>query len=1023
MDIYIKTPKSYNNYLVCSNNDSSLPSQELNTPKFILQKNIEYFINNLYSNVKIFHKKILTIINSIKNITTGLENQTNHSKSLLKLIVVRNNSYIERYRQLSDRIDMIIESKKILDDNLHFASEIINIFVNDINQIFKKMKNKLQQNNNVIVNKSNEIMKNITNLNRSPSQLSLNKNKLIYRNFENFVQNMKFNEHVHNNNQSKSNNTLIFPNNINQNIFNYTIASREFQKIKKGQDLKFFHINSSNNNDTKEKNEFQNVGNKMVKSSSLPNMNKAFIHNDRYKRNDIDKDKIIELCYKVKNFFDYFNNNINQESDILMNKIKEINILINLILERNSQNKNIISNEKNNNIKDNNKELIKNVEILSKKINDLENKIREKDEYIKYIKKYNNKNDSNKIFGIKQKEGLENDLIKLKELSTENENLKKEIEDKNFKNHELNKLLEANNSLQLEMNEKEQNIAKLNEKIRIFEEESKNKENENNILKENNEEFKNDLKEKNKIIQDINTQMDKYKNEINDLNIKINRANDESQLIMEITSLKKINCSLNKKITDLKKKINPNYNSNINNNDENELDIFPSKEKYFDLIEQNKNIKKEKEDLKIENNKNKEEIRKLKNEIMELNKKINEKELNKNINFSNLSDSYSLSASKNSLELDIVNLNPQNTSKINIDDFKKQNEKLIKLKEMFDKYKNEKQIEISIYKNEFEASKKEVEELKSKLHENKTKIYSSENYNILCDKNYENLHWFLLIPKTKSFSKTYEDLIWVPHKNILNIENFNHFESEYDAQNKILADNLFKLEKKEEEIGKLKYKIKSYEKDINNSNEISNNMDISSIGIDKVNKILAQLNDTEKKLKIIQEENKKLKDELSKQIKSNKISRSNSTDDSNKLAYNKKYKIIVEDDDNNNNNNNNSNNINNENIKEKKNEETEEEEEEGEEDEGEEEEDDEKSESVLSELRNELENTKIELDRITNKYKDLENKFYLLKENVSNLLIKMKVPKKYKADMTEILKLLEFTNNEILFIINKKRLY
>ena len=31
--------------------------------------------------------------------------------------------------------------------------------------------------------------------------------------------------------------------------------------------------------------------------------------------------------------------------------------------------------------------------------------------------------------------------------------------------------------------------------------------------------------------------------------------------------------------------------------------------------------------------------------------------------------------------------------------------------------------------------------------------------------------------------------------------------------------------------------------------------------------------------------------------------------------------------------------------------------------------------------------------------------------------------KKYKADMTEILKLLEFSDNEILFIIDKKKLY
>ena len=196
-------------------------------------------------------------------------------------------------------------------------------------------------------------------------------------------------------------------------------------------------------------------------------------------------------------------------------------------------------------------------------------------------------------------------------------------------------------------------------------------------------------------------------------------------------------------------------------------------------------------------------------------------------------------------------------------------------------------------------------------------------------------------------------------------------------------------------------------------------MDISSIGIDKMNKILNQLNETEKMLKIAQDENKQLKEELSKKTKThkNKIEKPNSTEESNQLAYNKKYKIVVKSDNSNENNINNENNMNKINIKEKENEEEEDEEEEGDEEDGEE------SDSVSSELRYELENTKIELDRITNAYKDLENRFNSLKDSFSNLLIRMKIPKKYKADMTEILKLLEFSDNEILFIIDKKKLY
>ena len=78
---------------------------------------------------------------------------------------------------------------------------------------------------------------------------------------------------------------------------------------------------------------------------------------------------------------------------------------------------------------------------------------------------------------------------------------------------------------------------------------------------------------------------------------------------------------------------------------------------------------------------------------------------------------------------------------------------------------------------------------------------------------------------------------------------------------------------------------------------------------------------------------------------------------------------------------------------------------------------------MINDLRDELEKTKIELDRIKNKYNDLLNKFDLLKENLSSLLLKMKIPKKYTSDLTEILKIFEFTDNEILFILNKKGLF
>ena len=1030
-----------NKYLYCPNCNSFFP---INTSNKNLEKNIINFMTTLYSNIKSFQEKILNNINSIKNITSSLDNHTNHSKSLLKLIVIKNNNYIERYRQLSDRIDMINQSKKILEDNLFFANESIKIFMDDVKQLFIKMNQKIKETkyiesningnisldykkqniiNNTNPNQSNEIERKKIYENKSPqNKLNFNKNKFTYTNLDNFVDNIQLDEYNQKIGQIKSNNTLIFPNNINQNIYNYNITSREFQKLNKNKTLPAFRNTSSNKN--KSDNTNSKGDNKikigMINSINIPDMNHKYIEK-MHGINNYDDNKIIELCNKVREFIDYFNNDTFEESNVLLKKIDDINILINIILERkknnyiesnkkynnrysniNIQNKNDVKSDINFN--ENNNELIKNIQILNDKINELEGKVREKEEYIRYLKKLNkninNKNNSyNKEEYGKEDANSKNELNEQNNLYEENQILKKEIEEQRIKIKELS---ESQKLLKIEIEQKEKIIAELNESIKNYM--SQNKEKDYNLLKEKNEEYKNTIKEKNKIIQEINNQTDKYKNEINDLNIKLKHFNDESQLVMEISSLKKINNNLNKKLNEFKKKLNP--NSNLNSSLENDLDIISLKDNYKELFEENNEIKTEKERLKVENNIKEEEIKKLKNIIDELNQKINEYS-DKKINSRKKSDSDSFSLSNNSIGFDIINLGSQDINKLNIEDFKKQNEKIIKLKEMFEKYKSEKQIEISIYKNEFETTKKEINELKMKLNENNAKIYSSENYNILCDKNYKNLQWLLLIPKSKSFSNTYEDLIWIPRKKILNIENFNNYISEYEAQNKILADNLSKLEKKEEIISKLKYKINCYEKNVNHTEEISNtNIDISSIGIEKMNKIIAELNNTENKLKILQSENKQLKEELSKRLKDNKKSKPNSTDDSNKLAYNKKYKIEIEGD------NNNINNIKNEDIKENEEEENENEGEESEE-----------TESVLNELRYELENTKIKLDSITNEYKALENKFNILKENFSTFLIKMKIPKKNKNELTEILKLLDFTENEILFIIDKKKLY
>ena len=1040
MDTFLQKTKSLNNNLVCPKCYSLIPIQESNIIENIIDKKFRYYFNGLCSNISKFYKKIMTIINNIKSITTAMDNQSIHSKKQIDLIILKYNNYNERFQQLSDRIDLIIQSKKLLDDNLSLVNDNINIFMNGINQFFKKIKTRSKQyiqeiyqkefkNNNdyndINLNSKMNFLDN--NIYLSPdNKLNTNEKKLFYRNLNNIVNNIKLDEY-----NPKNNNTLIFPNNINQNIFNYTITSRDFKKMNKVQNIGFYNYNSIYKNksqsNNKSMNELQTKENKMIRSSSIPDMSNKNIINERYSSinndnsNNISNNNVIKLCYKVKDFFDYLNDDSIEESKILLKKIEEIKVLINIILKNNKEikhnkifvNYNIRNSannlsmkhkssfvEKSINLNKTSIESIKNMKILTEKINDLNNKIKEKDEHIKYIKKYinnpiNNKDKENKISELsknylelnKENSNLKNELIRLKDIDKENQKLKNDIK-------------VTNDLFKKEIKQKEEIIIKLNKSIKLNEEGNKNISNENLSLKEKNDEFKNSLIEKNKKIQEMNSQIANYKNQINDMNIKLKNINDESRLVMEITSLKKINANLNKQLNEIKKKSNTNSDININLNQEKDSDINIIKVNYQKISEENKIIKKEKESLLKENNKKEEEIHKLKEIIDELNKKIS---------------SYSLSnsepsSSSNSFGIEVINYDSKNINNFNIEDFRKQNDKLIELKEAFNKYKNDKKIEISIYKNEFGDLKKENEELKVKLNENNIKIYSSEEYNILCDKNYKNLQWFLLIQKTNEFSNTYENLIWVPRKKILNIEKFNDFESENDTRNKLLLDNYSKLEQKEEIISKLKYKIDCYEKIINNNSkdQQNNNIDINNIEIEKMNNILNQLNNAEEKLKILQKENIQLKEELSKINKSIKKSKSKKTSDSYKLGYDKNYEIVIDNNDNNN-------------IKEVEKEENNEEDENYEEEE--EEEDDDESESIINDLRNELEKTKIDLDTAVNEYKNLENKFNELKENFSNLLIKMKIPKKHKDETAKILKLLEFTDHEIIFIIDKKKLY
>ena len=166
MDTYLNSNTKVSNiYLICPNCNSFISNKSFNSFNNFLGRNFESLTDNLFLNVKIFHKNLSILKSNIKNITIGLENQIHHAKSLMKLIMVKKNNNFERYCQLNDRIDIIYESKKILNDNISLVYENVKIFINDISNNVKKIKNKISQKNNINIDidKFDETKGNIVN--------------------------------------------------------------------------------------------------------------------------------------------------------------------------------------------------------------------------------------------------------------------------------------------------------------------------------------------------------------------------------------------------------------------------------------------------------------------------------------------------------------------------------------------------------------------------------------------------------------------------------------------------------------------------------------------------------------------------------------------------------------------------------------------------------------------------------------------------------------------------------------------
>ena len=605
---------------------------------------------------------------------------------------------------------------------------------------------------------------------------NIDENPFSYRNIRKKYDDEKKEESSFN--ESKSSSNLYINKNLNQEKNNNNqieetksfipLKSKKIEEFKVKEANKFKDINGGNNRFIKEDFHLQKINKERNTNKSIRNKRdespvkiKSNI-NKEHNGNLVDDDSSINL----KDNNNYNNDfNYNQENQILKERLS----------------------------------------VMEKERNEINLKIKEIIEENKKLLKDNEKN-------LKEKQLVEETLNIIK---NENEEISKKLILKEKENEEIlknNSLKEKNNEeilKKLSLKEKENEEILKNNSI-------KEKENEEKIekLMKNNEELKSVLNSK-KI-----SQIKENKDEINNLNIRIQKIKEENNLLNN--KLKESKNNYEKKINEItqnflkeKEESNNNLSNLINEIEGLKRDLNNEKilnKKYESKLKEKDNeinlLKQKNEDYKKEKKKDNELNNNLKTQIDELKKEIEQNNI-------------SIIKTENNLEdLKKIKENLENKIKENEIIIKKKDEELIELKK-------EMEVDNMKYENEINENKVEIEKLKIEKDE------AINNYN------YTN-------NTTKIINLTQQ-----------NLEQKNKIENLENEIIKLNKNNENIIKEKEEEIEKLKKLII----DLNNENKEINNYSSENIeeietnnDFDAISKLLT----LKKKFEILENENEKL---------------------------------------------------------------------------------------------------------------------------------------------------------------------
>ena len=677
-----------------------------------------------------------------------------------------------------------------------------------------------------------------------------------------------------------------------------------------------------------------------------------------------DNEALMELIHDKNNDSYYYKNNYSNE--LLLIEEKE-----NIIQQLNKQ-INTIKNNYENKLLNKSNEIKK----LNKSVKELHESLKSYKKNISNVKKgniifdKNAKNNFKKINdNIKSQKIYDFSYVFMPSLGGNNKFPKdkliiKRVDNFNFILNSLNLNLdinsfENNNNNNKLIEELENKISELKEKIVEKQNINDKIENENSILK-NFTTNKSNINEDNEKTNE-NEKLKKYEADINSKDKQIKLL--ENKIITLENELKKFE-ELNKQKTDQLE------NKNL------------TKKKMLLDSKDNDNISQLKEELSEKDN----EIEYLKIEIQELKTKLQDYE--ENFNSSSVNQN-----NENELDEKIKFLNKRNEyyQKLSSDYEKKINdlEKLNQnLKNEIENYQKEKNIK----ENGMSDTKESITKVPKK--------YSSKEYTILYDVKYKNLKWYLMVSKQqKEISMdnilvyNYDNMFWVPKINIIDIESFNYnkcsddnnkeeknnkeisftsnvnnysFHNNLDMINKIKSNNNESPKSKNENL----FSLGNNNNIVDESNDYNKLMDKFKALLDKLNKINNKYNKLYKRYNELKEkaaQNNNIEVSFSeKEDSSNGIDMFNEDDNLNLNKNNREHQYYEQN-------------------------------------------------------QIELEATKKQLLMIKNIYKELEKKYQNIKQLCENLFSKLTLKKKEKEEFKALLQLMDFSDEKISLIIDKKK--